>query len=342
MFGSYFCYDIPNVLSNVIFEHLTHERESSVLFNYLYAIISLPNIFLAFCAGFIINKFGLHLIIGILTTLVFIGQLIFTISGYMINDNEDDSEPYIISLFGRFVFGVGKELLLVWMIALLSRYFKDKELSFALCLFYSFTWIATWICNYVVPYIYHATSFGFTLTICTGMWIISLVFSFTIIYIDNYASKFDNYVEDSDKLAEEFNWDNLKSLPTPFWLIAINLFWIYVDFLFSNISNDFLITRYEFEQIEAARITANANFLFIIFSPLFGFITDKYGHRASNALISTTLLLSAQILFIVLPSSTADEKSYLVYIPIMIYGGASALYNQIRILNKYKNKLHSY
>ena len=51
--------------------------------------------------------------ITILATLVLIGQLIFTISGFMMNDNEDDLEPYIISLFGRFVFGIGKELLIV-------------------------------------------------------------------------------------------------------------------------------------------------------------------------------------------------------------------------------------
>ena len=185
MFGCYFCYDIPNALSDAIFEHLTHEKKSSVLFNYLYAIISLPNIFLAFCAGFIINKFGLHLIIGILATLVFIGKIIFTVSGYMINDNEDYLEPYIISLLGRFVFGVGKELLAVWMITLLSRYFKNKELSFALCLFYSFTWIATWLCNYVVPIVFHNTSFGFSLAISTGLWIFSLIFAIILIFFDN-------------------------------------------------------------------------------------------------------------------------------------------------------------
>ena len=118
----------------------------------------------------------------------------------------------------------------------------------------------------------------------------------------------------------------MNKFSTLFKVVAINLFCINIEFLFSNISNDYLITRFQFHHIEAARITANSNLLFSILSPIFGYITDKFGHRTTNAIISKTLLLIALILFIVLPPLTADDKSYIGYLPIMIYGGASALF----------------
>ena len=51
-FGSYYCYDLPNALSDLITDKLTHETEKLILYNQLYSIISLPNVFLPFIGSF--------------------------------------------------------------------------------------------------------------------------------------------------------------------------------------------------------------------------------------------------------------------------------------------------
>ena len=52
-FSYYFWYDLPNSLSDLIFEKMTHEKDGSVLYNQMYTIVTLPNIFLPIFGGII-------------------------------------------------------------------------------------------------------------------------------------------------------------------------------------------------------------------------------------------------------------------------------------------------
>ena len=110
-FGYYFCYDLPNALSDAIFDKLTHEETESVKYNQLYSVISFPNIFLPFIGGIVISKFGVNHSIMILGISTFIGQLIFTISGFLVNNDEKDFYSFMLALSGRFIFGLGGEIL---------------------------------------------------------------------------------------------------------------------------------------------------------------------------------------------------------------------------------------
>ena len=60
-FGSNYCYDLPNALSDLITDKLTHETEKLILYNQLYSIISLPNVFLPFIGSFMIKRYGVHI-----------------------------------------------------------------------------------------------------------------------------------------------------------------------------------------------------------------------------------------------------------------------------------------
>ena len=70
------------------------------------------------------------------------GQIIFSISGYLGNDNQNDYFPFYVALFGRFIYGLGGEILNVCQITILSCYFKHKELAFAIGMYFSCTWFA--------------------------------------------------------------------------------------------------------------------------------------------------------------------------------------------------------
>ena len=52
-FSYYFWYDLPNSLSDLIFKKMTHEKDGSVLYNQIYTIVTMPNIFLPFVGGII-------------------------------------------------------------------------------------------------------------------------------------------------------------------------------------------------------------------------------------------------------------------------------------------------
>ena len=262
------------------------------------------------------------MILGIST---FTGQLIFTISGFLVNNDEKDFYPFMLALSGRFIFGLGGEILNVWEITVLSKYFKNKELSFAIGAYYSITWIGAPLSNYIMPLLSVIMSLGITLSIASVVWIISLLAAIIFIYLDSYIDNINsrnNWLE----TQEEFHCKDIKELPYLFWLIMINCMLTFIGALYDSISNDFFSSRYGFDQIEAARFGANSNVVFILLTPIFGIIIDKMGHRITGMIISSVTLTISQILFIIIPSSTEENKSYLGYFPIMILSIGQAVY----------------
>ena len=100
----------------------------------------------------------------------------------------------------------------------------------------------------------------------------------------------------------------------------------YSGLIFNNISNDFFVTRYGFTQEEAVRIGSNAFVICSFLAPIFGIISDKLGHKASFTLVSTICLTLCHVLFVLIPSSTPDDKTYLGIIPIAMIGITSSIY----------------
>lgn len=58
-FGSYACYDSPQMLESAIKAQL---RINNQKYSLLYQVYSIPNMILPFIAGFLMDKFGIRLI----------------------------------------------------------------------------------------------------------------------------------------------------------------------------------------------------------------------------------------------------------------------------------------
>ena len=83
--GIFYNYDMPNSLSDLIKEKITHEADSDneVKYNQLYSAYSYPNIVMPMIWGIIVDKIGLYFGLVIFALLVAIGQGIFTAAGYL-------------------------------------------------------------------------------------------------------------------------------------------------------------------------------------------------------------------------------------------------------------------
>ena len=173
-FSYYFWYDLPNSLSNLIVDKLTHETSERIMYNQLKTVISLPNIFIPIFWGLIVAMFGIDIWIISLIVIFSVGQIIFTIAGFIANDNTNDITPFMLALFGRFIFRLGGETLSVCQIVIISKYFKNKELSFLIGEFYILTWLGAPMCNYIIPSISNMTSLGTAIAVadilCTIQW----------------------------------------------------------------------------------------------------------------------------------------------------------------------------
>jgi MFS family permease len=94
-----------------------------LMFNLLYTLYSIPNIFLPFFGGFFVAKFGVRLCLIIFVALIAIGQVIFAF-GVSI-------KSWPVMFLGRIVFGFGGESISVANSSILADWFAGKELAFA-------------------------------------------------------------------------------------------------------------------------------------------------------------------------------------------------------------------
>ena len=207
----------------------------------------------------------------------------------------------------------------------ISRWFKGKELAFALGLNISFARLGSAVNNWTEPALVKSTSLGFGLLV--GFFVCAYSFATTIgiIIMERVADKRDKsagaqLVDDTERVS----LSDIKSFNRFYWLITANCVIVYMGiFPFMNISNEYLQTQYEFSEEQAGRITGFVYIVSAIFSPLFGYLTDRCGYRVSLVILSSILLIGTHALFAFLPLCT---RCYTCIAPLACLGIGYSIY----------------
>ncbi len=115
-FGSYFCFDNPGALQDVMREEL---RITAYQFSLFYAWYSMPNTVLPIIGGYLIDGFfGMRLATIIYAFIIVIGQVMFAVGAYF--------DLLAVMEVARFIFGVGGESLAVAQNTYAVAWFKDN------------------------------------------------------------------------------------------------------------------------------------------------------------------------------------------------------------------------
>ena len=182
-----------------------------LLYNQMYLVCWYSGIVLSLIGGFLIDRIGVYFTIILFSVIVIIGQGIFTVSDYMAND-ENENFPFIISLIGRFVFGLGGYILSISQSYMISKWFREKELALSLGIVLSISWTGNTICNYTILPISNSTSKGFAFSVGLISWFISLFASTWLILMNRYADKVDrDYIGKKKFETERFYWRDCSS-----------------------------------------------------------------------------------------------------------------------------------
>ena len=113
------------------------------------------------------------------------------------------------------------------------------------------------------------------------------------------------------QLNETFRVGSIKKFRLQFWLVCINISLGYIGFLcFNDISTDFICEKFGFCG-EEKNIISNLIFMIpLIFSPIFGHITDKFGRKITLMTIATCILSISFILLLL--AKTHSNVSYAI------------------------------
>lgn len=242
---------------------------------------------------------------------------------------------------GRFVFGLGGECMSVGQSAVISNWFKGKELALALGLNLTFARLASVFGGVIIPRLISADGglINSVMWVGFGICLFSLLAGIILVLIDAYADRHDKKdlsVSEDDK----FKWRDLMEFELPFWLVCASCVFVYMSiFPFIQISSTFLEEQYGFDANMAGILYSVPYFMSAALSPLLGYLIDTFGKRAIFISVSSLLVALACFFSAVLP--TYDSPNYICLGPLILVGFgysiyASALWSSIPYLVKPK------
>lgn len=287
----YYCIEMPGGLEESIINIM---EVDTTRYGLLFSLIAWPNIIICLVGGVLIDRVvGLRLGFVIVTIIALIGQLVFAF-GAIIGE-------FWVMLAGRFMLGIGVELIFIISHSFEAVWFKNKELSFAISIDISCSRLGGALALTVNQPIYQTLNFisntnyrlGATIMVGVLVLIASLLCCIIIILLDIRGAKL---LRRETFKMKNINCQDVKEFSISFWLVVGACIIYYpVVISFSGIGQLFFIKKYGFSINEANVVNSLVFWAVIIGTPLLGLVVDVVGFNVywSMAGISTAILCHA-------------------------------------------------
>ncbi|KAJ3343580.1 hypothetical protein HDU93_007459 [Gonapodya sp. JEL0774] len=116
--GSYYCFDIPAATNTSLRAWLgVSYTEWQYELSLLYSVYSIPNIFLPFLGGILVDKLGASRTVLMFASLVLFGQILFAVGV--------SAKHFLTMLAGRTIFGAGCETLDITQMTIATEWFQN-------------------------------------------------------------------------------------------------------------------------------------------------------------------------------------------------------------------------
>ena len=323
IFGSYYWYDIPNICKKQIRKNITHEEDDDYIkFDLLYAVSGYVSMILSLFGGVVIDHIGLRASYILFSIILTLGQIIFMISTII---HSQGNAGYIVALMGRFVFGIGKNCLIIWKSVAVSDWFIGQELGLAYGITISVSRIGIVTSQYLTP-IFAEVDLWLACFIGVILCILSLGSCILFGMFQKHSDKLAAMQFESEEIMKEkFECKYIRKIDKRFWMICMIVLFLYISKVnLLIIVSDLFHIKYSKDHAEYyASILVFAT---ILFWPIIGIIIDKIGHQMTIMVIGCITWTWSFTLFLWLP---ADDKtrSLIGILPLIVFGISYCMYS---------------
>ncbi len=245
----------------------------------LNAVFSLPNVVLALAGGLLIDRYGSARVALWTAGLCFLGAVLTAIGN-----------PYPVMVLGRLIFGVSEEALFIALLAALAQWFAGGGTAFAMALFFSLARIGSYAADTSPAWARTVYAHGWQLPLWLGAAITGVGFVAALGYRYGFGAAAATARPSAS--AERIVWIDVWRFDRSFWyILTLNVLFASVFFPFRS---TFAIEYFQDAKGLSLRAAGLANswvfFAAIFATPLFGWIADRFGHRALMMTLGTLLL----------------------------------------------------
>jgi len=328
---NYYFYDAFSTLKGLMTQEFGFTNTQYGLF---VAFYSIPNTFLlmAVIGGIVLDKIGIRRTGFIFVFFMALGAFI-TAYGASVMYSEggfgykfmqsflpDYSPELKMMLVGRFFYGLGAETSIVVVSKILVKWFKGKDLALAFGLKVGFGRLGTFAALQLSPVIADGGE-GLSTAIWLAAVLVGTGLLAMVIYI-LFDTKLNSQIvapkEESSK--DEFAISdilNILSNKTFIYIALLCVTFYSAVFPFMAFAPDFFFHKFGMSYEQSGQIASLLPLGTLFFTPLFGFLIDKYGKAATAMIFGSTVL-------VVVYSGFAFTNIY-PYVPMILLGIAFSL-----------------
>jgi MFS family permease len=300
-FGSYFAYDIIGAVAPSLVEQLGAGRGAVGTMYTMYSVAAILSVLIG---GVLIDRLGTRISSMLFSILVFIGAGVVAFA------------PGIPLLFlGRFIFGAGSEPLIVAQMAIVSRWFKGKELALAFGVTLTVSRIGTLFSFNTGELIAHRFG-GYHASLIAALLFCALSLSANLAYVamDRRGAKILGLSDGHP--GDRIVYREIKSFSPSFWYVTLLCLLFYsAIFPFTALSTDFFVDKWGIPRVAessggfirqvfdnflhmtstAGGISSIIIFASMLCAPLAGHWVDRIGKRASLMILGSLLLIPSHL-----------------------------------------------
>jgi MFS family permease len=278
MFGNYYTYDSVAPVADSL-QRLLHYSDTQI--GTLNAIYSFPNIVMVLIGGVIVDRFGTRL-----STLVF-GVICLIGAGITAS-----SPSFAVMAAGRLVFGLGAESMIVAITVAIGQWFVGRQLGFAFGVNLSIARAGSYCADYSTTWFKPLYDRGWQppLLLSAGFSLFAVVACAVYYLLESRAArKFDLK---QPAAPDRIVWADLLRFDRSYWyIVGLCVTFYSVIFPFrSTFAIKYFQHAHGLSLQEAGALNSYVFAAAIVFTPLFGLMVDKIGHRAGFMAFGTFLL----------------------------------------------------
>lgn len=307
---NYYFYDAFSTLKDLMSIEFGFDNIQYGLF---VAFYSIPNTFLlmAVIGGVILDKVGIRRTGFMFVFFMALGAFITAYGasesysnggfGYAFMQTflPDYSPELKMMLVGRFFYGLGAETSIVVVSKILVKWFRGKDLALAFGLKVGFGRLGTFAALRLSPVI--AGGAGLSTAIWLAAVLVGLGLLAMVIYI-LFDARLNSQIKETEEEVEKDKFsvsDIFKILSSrTFIYIALLCVTFYsAVFPFMAFAPDFFFNKFGVSYEESGVIASYLPLGTLIFTPLFGFLIDKYGKAATAMIFGSIVLVLVHLSF---------------------------------------------
>jgi MFS family permease len=282
MFGNYYFYDALEPLAKLLQDQLHFSAQNIGM---LQAAYSFPNIFTVVLGGILIDRIGTRKALLIFGVLCLIGAFITAFGA-----------QFPIMVAGRFVFGMGAESLIVAITTGVAKWFKGKELSFALGINLMIARGGTWMAQNSPSWAPNAyTNWQKPWLIGVGFVTLCVIGPIAYWILEARAEKTSSLAPDGEQ--DKIVLADVKAFNLSYWyLVGLCVVFYSAIFPFETFAVTYFVdVKHTSLQLGGFMLSVLTMFT-MIGTPIVGLFSDKVGRRATIMLLGTLLLIPVFLL----------------------------------------------